>query len=92
VETLNAATHRVELRKTEHIQVGSYKADFRTDGAATWFTQKIGTTKPVGGQWLEFSSKNGRTIEWTVTPAWVDYSKLPTFLRGKGKFVRENAA
>lgn len=87
-ECLNASTHRVELRRIEHIQVGSYKADFRTDGVGTWFQQKIGTTKPVGGQWLEFTSRNGKDIEWTVSPAWVDYSKLPTYLRDKGKFIR----
>lgn len=91
-ECLNLSTSRVEQRRIEHIQVGSYKQDFRTDGVGTWFQQKIGTAKPIGGQWLEFSSRNGRDIEWTVTPAWVDYSKLPNYLRAKGKFVRGEVA
>lgn len=81
VERLNEATGRVEQRNGMHIQVGSYRRDFRTDGCGTWIMQKSGTPKPIGGMWLRFFSRNGNDVEWEVTPTSVDYPNLNGYLR-----------
>jgi UDP-2,3-diacylglucosamine pyrophosphatase LpxH len=81
VETLNSSTGRVEQRPYEHIQIGSYKRDFRTDGVPTWWMMKSGQTKPIGGKWLRFYSPNGSDIRYEITSAWVDYPKLTDELR-----------
>jgi hypothetical protein len=80
VETLNSSSGRVELREVEHIQLGSYKSDFRLDGTATWAMMKMGNPKPVGGYWLRFFYKNNR-IQWEVQKAQVDYPNLQSYLR-----------
>lgn len=84
VETLNASTGRVEQRNVKHIQLGSYRRDFRTDGVGTWIMQRSGNPKPIGGTWLRFYSPNGADLEWEVREAWVPYSDLTDYLR-KGK-------
>jgi hypothetical protein len=81
VETLNTATGRIEQRKVKHIQLGSYRRDFRTDGMGTWIMQKSGAPKPIGGTWLHLYSRNGNDVEWDVLDAWVDYPRLTDYLR-----------
>ena len=87
VETLNSSTGRVELREVEHLQLGSYKSDFRLDGTATWAMMKMGNPKPIGGYWLRFFYKNNR-IQWEVQKAQVDYPNLQSYLR-KTRVQRE---
>lgn len=60
MERLNAVTGRVEEHKVKHVQLGSYKRDFRTDGTGTWWMMRSGGTKPIGGSWLRFYSQIGR--------------------------------
>lgn len=84
VETLNASSGRVEQRKVKHIQLGSYRRDFRTDGVGTWIMQKSGNPKPIGGTWLRFYSPNGNDLEWEVRETWVPYPELNEYLP-KGK-------
>jgi hypothetical protein len=81
VETLNTATGRVEQRKAMHIQLGSYRRDFRTDGCGTWIMQRSGTPKPIGGSWLRFWSPNGNDVLWEVSDTQVDYPNLNSYLR-----------
>lgn len=80
VERLNESTSRVEQRKVQHIQVASYKQDFRTDGVGTWAMMKMGTPKAIGGTWLRFYCPNGKDVEWEIRPAWVDYANLADYL------------
>ena len=80
VETLNGSTSRVEQHQLEHIQLGAYKRDFRTDGCATWHMMKSGATKPVGGAWLRLWTPNGHDVQYEVTRAWVDYPNLMDYL------------
>jgi UDP-2,3-diacylglucosamine pyrophosphatase LpxH len=88
VETLNSSTGRIEQRPYEHIQLGSYKRDFRTDGVGTWFMMKMGSTKPIGGKWLRFWCDNGKDVKYVITNTWVPYSDLTKYLR-KSKIVTE---
>lgn len=88
VERPNLSTSRIEQHKSLHIQIGSYKADFRMDGAATWSMEKHGNPAPVGGAWLEFFCK-GDSILWRYTPADVDYPNLQDYLRKPAKIRRE---
>jgi hypothetical protein len=81
VETLNGCTGRVEVRNVKHIQLGSYRQDFRTDGVGTWIMQRSGSPKPVGGTWLRFFSPNGNDLRWEVRETWVDYPNLHGYLR-----------
>lgn len=80
IETLNSSTGRIEQRPLEHIQVGSYKRDFRTDGSGTWHMMKSGATKPVGGCWLHLWTANGHDVQYDVTKAWVPYADLVDYL------------
>ncbi len=75
VETLESNTGRVVLRERHHVQLGSYKLDFRTDGAPTWHMQGNRQPKPLGGAWLRFS-QTSRGVTMTVEPTTVDYSRL----------------
>lgn len=88
VERLNESTSRVELREVEHIQNGSYRMDFRTDGTATWAMMKMGTPKPIGGWWIRFYCDRFKRIAWEVKKAWVDYPNLSNYLR-KTKVTKE---
>lgn len=81
VETMNSSTGRIEQRKVKHIQLGSYRRDFRTDGSGTWIMQKSGSPKPIGGAWLHLYSPNGNDVEWEVADTWVDYPRLTDYLR-----------
>jgi hypothetical protein len=83
VERLNETTGRVELREVEHIQLGSYKQDFRVDGTATWAMMKMGSPKPIGGYWIRFFLKDAHSkrIQWEVQKAQVDYPNLQSYLR-----------
>lgn len=77
VETLEDNTSRVILRERIHVQLGSYKCDFRTDGAPTWHMQGNRQPKPLGGCWLHFRPAQGdRTIIVTPVATEVDYSRL----------------
>lgn len=89
-ESLNDAGRVIET-PIQHIQLGSYKRDFRTDGVGTWHMQKSGATKPIGGQWLRFYSPHGNDVRHEVTEAWVDYPSLGAYLR-KSRVVSEDAA
>lgn len=80
VERLNESSSKVEQRRIEHVQVSSYKRDFRTDGAATWATMNGFDPKPIGGMWLRLHSPNGHDVEWEVKPTWVDYATLDKYL------------
>jgi hypothetical protein len=93
VERLNSSTGQVELREVEHIQLGSYRQDFRTDGNATWAMMRQGAPKPVGGYWIRFHLPRRRNnhVEWEVQKARVDYPRLQQYLR-KGKLPQENNA
>jgi hypothetical protein len=91
VERLNAVTGQVQEHKVKHIQLGSYKRDFRTDGCGTWWTMKSGATKPIGGMWLHFYVRNNR-IYWDVIDTEVDYPSLGKFLRRERITVAEEAA
>jgi hypothetical protein len=88
VETLNLSSSRVELRRTQHVQLGSYKMDFRPDGVSTWAMMKMGDPKPIGGVWLEFYSRTGDIIEWRTYPVDVDYANIQDYLRPKARVVR----
>lgn len=91
VETLNSSSGRVELRKVKHVQLGSYKLDFRTDGIATWWTMKSGEPKPIGGSWLRLWSPNGREVNWEISDTWVDYPTLADQV-SRSRIVREAVA
>ena len=79
---LNDSTGRIEQHKAVHVQLGSYKSDFRPDGAATWYTMMTGgsSPKPIGGSWLRFYAPTGRRVDFQVTDTGVDYPNLPDYL------------
>jgi hypothetical protein len=87
-ERLNSSTGRVELHRSCHIQLGSYKSDFRLDGESSWFMEKIGEPKPVGGYWLTFSSNDGQRVQWSVNDVDVDYPNLQSYLRKPAGILR----
>jgi hypothetical protein len=90
-ERPNLSTSRIELHKSIHVQLGSYKSDFRHDGSATWAMEKMGDPKPVGGAWLKFYSKDGSNIGWNVTSTDVDYPNLASYLRLTPRILRDAA-
>lgn len=67
---------RVVLRPRTHTKLGSYKQDFRIDGAPTWHMMRPGgTPKPVGGKFLRFFA-DGSRVAWEITDAPVNYADL----------------
>lgn len=70
------AAGRVRVRKSAHIQLGSYKLDFTPDGAGTWHTQREGGPKPIGGRFLRFFSPDGRRVAWETRKPDIDYDRL----------------
>ena len=75
-EYLNPMTGRVQVKECRHLQIGSYKMDFRTDGDATWHTMREGGPKPIGGCFIRFFSPNGRSVYWEERRPHIDYSAL----------------
>lgn len=54
-ERLSPNTKEAALRQQRTVQLGSYKRDWRLDGAATWHTMRSGgTPKPLGGAFITF--------------------------------------
>ncbi len=81
VVRLNESTGRIEEHPMEHIQVGSYKRDFRTDGTATWHMMKSGKPKPIGGYWLTFRpAPGGKGIFWQTEKCHIDYPNITDYL------------
>lgn len=75
VEGLNAQG-RVKTFERQHIRVGSYKADFRTDGKGTWHMMRGGRAKPLGGAFVKFYCPEAYTVAFTVEYPHVNYDSL----------------
>lgn len=71
-----AGHYRVTERERLHLRVGSYKADFRRDGAATWHTQRGGRSKPLGGVFVKFYCPEQDVIAMSPEFPYVNYDNL----------------
>lgn len=68
--------YRVTERERQHARVGSYKADFRRDGAPTWHTQRGGRSKPLGGAFVRFYCPETDVIAMAIEYPYVNYDNL----------------
>jgi hypothetical protein len=75
VEGLNR-DGRVRVFERQHVRVGSYKSDFRTDGAPTWHMQRGGRAKPLGGAFVRFYCPEQCVIAFEVQYPHVNYEGL----------------
>lgn len=70
------ANGRVRVFERQHVRVGSYKSDFRTDGAPTWHMQRGGRAKPLGGAFVRFYSPESSVVAFDVHYPHVNYEGL----------------
>lgn len=87
-ERPNLSTGKIELHRAAHIQLGSYKSDFRQDGTATWSMEKHGDPRPLGGMFLRFYCKDGETVHWRLDEPEIDYPNLQNYLRRPARISR----
>lgn len=75
MESIN--DHGVAIFKPRiHIKLGSYKLDYRLDGAGTWHMERGGKPKPLGGTFIRFWCEAGRRIVVETRKPHVNYARL----------------